>query len=168
MLRSVALAVVFSTLLFVPVELAVSPTAPEPSTQPDAGVLARLPLAFEENRGQTDDRVDFLARGAGYTLYLADGAAWIRASGEAPVRMRLLGAAPGLRLEGREELPGRVSYFIGDDPTRWRTDVPTYRRLVAEEVYPGVDLVYHGSRGELEYDLVVAVHHEGLENGFEN
>ena len=29
-----------------------------------------LPLSFEANRGQTDDRVDFLARGRGYTLFL--------------------------------------------------------------------------------------------------
>ncbi len=33
----------------------------------------RLPLAFEANAGQTDERVDFLSRGKGYTLFLTRG-----------------------------------------------------------------------------------------------
>ncbi|MGH7813624.1 MAG: hypothetical protein ACREQI_06435, partial [Candidatus Binataceae bacterium] len=33
-------------------------------------LLGRLPLTFEANRGQTDARVKFLARGEGYTLFL--------------------------------------------------------------------------------------------------
>ena len=30
----------------------------------------KLPLSFEANQGQSDSRVDFLARGSGYTLFL--------------------------------------------------------------------------------------------------
>jgi len=32
----------------------------------------KLPLDFEQNQGQTDARVKFLARGAGYTVFLSD------------------------------------------------------------------------------------------------
>ncbi len=32
----------------------------------------------------------------------------------------------------------------------------TMRRLVTTGVYPGVDLVYYGNEGQLEYDYVLA------------
>jgi hypothetical protein len=42
------------------------PIAPERS----AAHSFQLPLTFEVNQGQTDDRVDFLARGPGYNIFL--------------------------------------------------------------------------------------------------
>lgn len=35
----------------------------------------RLPLSFEQNRGQTDPAVSFLARGSGYTVFLTSNEA---------------------------------------------------------------------------------------------
>jgi uncharacterized protein (TIGR03437 family) len=61
-------------------------------------------------------------------------------------------------VEGLEELPGKSNYFIGKDPGKWRTNVPTYARVKYHEVYPGVDLLYYGNQQQLEYDLVVAPH----------
>jgi len=58
---------------------------------------------------------------------------------------------------GAEELPGKTNYFIGNDPKKWRTNVPTYAQVRYHDVYPGVDLVYYGNQGgQLEYDFVVA------------
>jgi hypothetical protein len=37
--------------------------------------FGKFPMRFETNRGQTDGRVDFISRGKGYTLFLADGEA---------------------------------------------------------------------------------------------
>jgi hypothetical protein len=54
-----------------------------------------------------------------------------------------------------EELPGKSNYFIGNDPTKWRTNVPNYAKVKYANVYPGVDLVYYGNQGQLEYDFVV-------------
>ena len=73
------------------------------------------------------------------------------------VRLRLVGAKPDAEVTGREELPGKVNYFIGNDPRRWRTNVPTYAKVRYHDVYPGVDLEYYGNQGgQLEYDLIVA------------
>jgi hypothetical protein len=56
-----------------------------------------------------------------------------------------------------DELPGKSNYLIGNDPNKWRTNVPTYGRVRYENIYPGVDLVYYGKKGgQLEYDFVVA------------
>jgi hypothetical protein len=56
---------------------------------------------------------------------------------------------------GREELPGKANYFIGNDPAKWRTDIPTYARVGYQDLYPGIDLVYYGNQRQLEYDFVV-------------
>jgi hypothetical protein len=128
----------------------------------------RLPLHFEANQGQAHKDVRFLARGAGYGLYLtADEAVLVLTRADAkrgaqpqakPValRMSLVGAARKPRVSGLEELPGKSNYFIGKDQSKWRTDVPTYAKVHYREVYPGIDLVYYGNQRQLEYDFVVA------------
>jgi len=50
----------------------------------------------------------------------------------------------------------RASEFIGRDPARWRTNIPTFGRIMEEGLYPGIDLVYYGSGAGMEYDFVVA------------
>ena len=55
-----------------------------------------------------------------------------------------------------EELPGTANYLIGSDPKKWRTNVRGYGKVRCRGVYAGIDLVYYGSRRELEYDFVVA------------
>jgi hypothetical protein len=70
--------------------------------------------------------------------------------------MTLAGANPKATMAGLEELPGKSNYFIGRDPARWHTNVPNYRRVALNEVYPGIGLVYYGNQGQLEYDFVVA------------
>src|SRR5437660_4474733 len=72
------------------------------------------------------------------------------------LRMRLVGANRAAEVKGLDELPGKSNYFIGADPKKWRTNVPTYARVKYEGVYPGVDLVYYGNHKRLEYDFVVA------------
>ncbi|MBI3014117.1 MAG: SBBP repeat-containing protein [Candidatus Tectomicrobia bacterium] len=76
--------------------------------------------------------------------------------GGAVLRMKLVGANPDPRVVGREELPGKSNYFIGNDPKKWRTNVSTYARIEYRDVYPGVNLVYYGNQGQLEYDFIVA------------
>jgi hypothetical protein len=131
-----------------------------------AGQLAwysRLPLSFEPNRGQTGAAVKFLARGLGYTLFLTSDEAVLAlqasaraGAGEAAVvRLKLVGAAGDARVSGERELAGRSNYFLGKDPQGWHTDIATYAQVRCREVYRGIDLVYYGRQGRLEYDFVV-------------
>ena len=55
-------------------------------------------------------------------------------------------------------MPGKSNYFLGNDPSQWHAGIPNYGRVMAAEVYPGIDLVYHGNQGQLEYDFEVAPH----------
>lgn len=128
----------------------------------------QLPLRFEANLGQTDRSAEFLSRGNGYSLFLTptESVFVLRqpptktsASQSAPaavLRMKLLGANRASRARALERLSGASNYFIGNDPKKWRTDVPNYAKVQFENVYPGVNLVYYGNQSQLEYDFVVA------------
>ncbi|QQS48739.1 MAG: VCBS repeat-containing protein [Acidobacteriota bacterium] len=116
----------------------------------------RLPMSFEANSGQFDGRVRYAARGAGYTVLLNEREAVLKlASGEATVRIAPAGAKSSSRIEGEEALPWKSNYFIGRDRSKWRSGISNYRRVRVSEIYPGIDLVYYGNQGSLEYDLVV-------------
>ncbi len=74
----------------------------------------------------------------------------------AVIRMALDGANKNPAASGDEQLPGKSNYFIGNDPAKWHRDIPQFARVSYENVYPGVDLVYYGNQGRLEYDFKIA------------
>ena len=132
-----------------------------------ASLYARVPLSFELNQGQTDARVKYLARGPGYTVFLTPSEAVLKLSARTPerkgsasaspvVRLKLVGANPAVHVVGEEELAGQSHYFLGKDPRRWHTHIPRYAKVRYGGLYGGVDLVYYGHQGELEYDFEVA------------
>ncbi len=148
----------------------------------------KLPLSFEANRGQTDKAVDFLARGSGYSLFLkpTEAVFLLSRSSEqsekkdigqlteknatrqttkpaatmqtAASRMKLVGGNDSASVAGAEETAGKVNYFIGNDKSKWQTDVPTFARVNYKNVYTGIDMTYYGNQQQLEYDFMVAPH----------
>jgi hypothetical protein len=121
--------------------------------------IARLPISFEENRGQFDGRVRYLARGNGFTLSLGEREAALGLRSEDgkrdAVAMRFIGATPS-RIQGLGTRPGVSNYISADDRAAWQTNVPSYEQVRYTEIYPGIDLVFYGLGGALEYDFVVA------------
>ncbi len=71
------------------------------------------------------------------------------------IHMRLEGTRSGSVFESQQKLPGVSNYFIGKDRSKWRRAVPQYGKVQTSDIYPGVDLVYYGNQGKLEYDFVV-------------
>ncbi len=171
----------------------------------------KLPLSFEANHGQADERVKFLSRTGGYTLFLTGDEAVLALRGRkakknspqslkpaaaaamqagfvsghrfsdaaspsqeaAPLgtgpaeattesttggvlRMKLRKANAAAKVTGTDELTGTNNYFIGNDPAKWRSNVPTYAKVKYEGIYSGIDLVYYGNQRQLEYDFIVA------------
>jgi hypothetical protein len=145
-------------------------------SQPDAqAILGQLPLIFEPNQGQAESSVKFLAHGSGYSLYLDPSGALLsmqtarQASpaqsgasqgeiirGVESVRMTLVGANRTAAVAGSDLLPGKSNYYIGNDPKQWHTGIPQFAGVHYKNVYPGIDLVFYGSQGRLEYDFKVA------------
>lgn len=145
----------------------------------------KLPLSFEQNLGQTSHEVRYVAHGGNYELFLTPQEAVValqsrgldfsprhrfdtlRALREARrnsrpltqtavLRLQLEGSNPQARITGTDQLPGRVNYFVGNDPGKWHTEIPTYAKVKYSGIYPGVDLVFYGSDRRLEYDFIVA------------
>lgn len=151
-------------------------TATRESTSAPSAEKDVRSLRFEANRGQTDRRVTFISRGPGYTLFLTpesavfaiadprsqrsvtDGECGERPpTGERVVRFQFEGSNARARMEGVDLLAGRASYLVGADASSWRRDVPSFERVRATSIYPGIDAVYYGNDdGALEYDFVVA------------
>jgi hypothetical protein len=132
----------------------------------------QLPLMFEPNVGQSDSSVKFLAHGTGYGLFLGpDGAVLsLRAASKSTSRksatksgrrqefvgMRLAGANRNAAITGTSLLPGKSNYFLGNNPAKWHRNVPHFAGVKYENIYPGINLVFYGNQGRLEYDFQVA------------
>lgn len=132
---------------------------------------AALFAYYEPNAGQSDPSVQFIGRAGGLTAFLTKSdivLAFEEFEGDVAARKgrgRPKGHTARLRFKPRggrlteavaiDPLPGTSHYFIGDDPSRWRRNVPHYARVVYQDVQHGVDLVFHGDKSRLEYDFVV-------------
>src|SRR5450759_2811959 len=119
------------------------------------GALARLPLRFET---AADGRL--VAREGPYSLLVAAGQTTVTVSDRqnhraASVVTKRAGANPASHPQGSDPLTARATYLIGQDPAGWRTGAPLFARAVYHGVYRGIDLVFHGDAGSLEYDFVV-------------
>jgi hypothetical protein len=155
-------------------------TAADAQRAPTPQDFGRVPLSFEANVGQTASRVDYLAHTGSGTVFLTPTAAVFamqersavsgQRSAGLPITtpevrsthpgvalyMDLVGANPGARPVGQEPQPGKVNYLIGNDASRWHSNIPTFGRVGYPNIYPGMSLAYYGGPGGLEYDFSVA------------
>jgi hypothetical protein len=114
----------------------------------------QIPLSFEANQGQTAPQVNFMARGSGYGLFLTPTEAVLSLQKDV-LNMKLIGGNPASPVIGLDQQGTVSNYFIGNDPSHWRTNVANYGKVEYQQVYPGINLVYYGSQQQLEYDFVV-------------
>ena len=152
-----------------------------PKISPFTAGYGQNQMGFEPNIGQTDQSVQFMARGEGYTVFLTNTEAVLvfpaelpsleaeatTTNGPAPtvglnntLRLQILEANPTAAISGMEETPTTINRMIGQDKTQWHSNVPVYRKVQYQEMYPGIDLVYYGNQHRLEYDFVI---HPGAE-----
>ena len=136
------------------------------ATREDRGVpttALSLPASGFEPVTTSDGRCsEFTLHGDGYALsvhpakLVLDLAA---SPGKGPtLSIGFSGADPDAWLEPSDRQPGVTNYLSGSDPKAWRTGIPSYRRVRAHSVYPGIDLLYYSSQGQIEYDLLIAPH----------
>ena len=140
---------------------AVEPAAPRDTAAAGAKVLdayAKLPLAFVENRGQTDPRVRYYAQGNRRAFYLTREEVMLSLEKETrglALALRFVGSNPGVVVEGEERAPGEVNYLRGKDAAGWQTNLRRYGQIVYRDLWPGVDLRLHDRAGALKYEFRV-------------
>jgi hypothetical protein len=145
-----------------------APTGSKPSQAPVekaklAEQFGKLPLRFEQNMGQTDKAVRFLARNPRYTMFLTDNGAVFtlrKVEGNNRVRrqamsMQVVGANSSPTIEGKDMVETKSNYLIGDREN-WQSNVSNFSQVLYRDMYPGIDMVYYGNQRELEYDFIVA------------
>lgn len=135
-------------------------------------------LSFIENRGQLHQKVRYYAKSGNSTVFFTDDEIVfdLKKSGRPDkkigrgsidaymtntntirhvVRLKLKDANPKPFIEGKDKLPGTVNYFIGNDPSKWRTDVPTFGEVYYKDVYAGIDMRFYAAKSGMEYDFIV-------------
>jgi len=139
------------------------PHAPSPASDDAAGdaVGRRVEGSFTENAGQLGE-----AAGSFYSfgdpMSVCFGRGWVgyhlvSAEGKTGTlyRMRFVGGIPA-EPEGSDPLGYPTSFFVGDNPSGWRTGVRSYASVVYRGLYEGVDARFYFSGGDLEYDVALA------------
>jgi len=121
--------------------------------------LAKMPLSFEPNRGQTDPRVQYLTRGPGYIVYFTQDETVMSLtdtkSSNAVVRMKFVGGTNSATAKPVDALTTTSNYLVGNDSSKWLSGIAQYSKLRYENVYPGIDVVYTGDQKQLRYDFIV-------------
>ncbi len=117
---------------------------------------------FVENRGQFGDSEGFKVMGGAYTLWLADDAIWLTVQSSITgsdvitgvnLRLKFVNANPEPTLEPFVRAETQFSYFLGDDPAQWYTDVPVWQGVRYADLYPGMDLEITGKGDQLTWRL---------------
>jgi uncharacterized protein (TIGR03437 family) len=139
-------------LAFASVGFAAPPSPKVPARA--ANLLAGQPLRFEESSGS------FLVRGQNYSLRLKATENELtfldpHAKKKATLRTRFAGSNATAKIEGLEPLAVRSNYFLGSTPAGWRSDVRNYSKARVAGIYSGIDLLFYGNEGKLEYDFLV-------------
>jgi len=118
----------------------------------------RMPLTFEENRGQAAADAIFLARTPSGTVVLTQDGAVLTAASKASlnsVRLRWNGLAD-IRPSGDAATGGFVNYYRSQDRKQWLTHIPLYSTVRYPNVRHGIDVLFHGRDDQLEYDFEIA------------
>jgi hypothetical protein len=114
-----------------------------------------LPISFEPNRGQFAAGAQFGARAGGLLAGVSGHGIQFQLGGE-PVTMTWKGGRTSTKARGVDLLPGKANYLLGSDRELWKTNIPTYRKIVVPEIYKEIDLAVYGTNSQLEYDLMLA------------
>src|SRR5262249_6428371 len=111
---------------------------------------------FERNDGQVNPQVKFFSRTRGYSVFLTNDEAVMRFSApkDSTIRMKLIGRNRNSRIDGADRLDTTTNYLLGNGSSQ-HTNIASFKKVRYSDVYPGIDMEYHGNGRLLEYDFVV-------------
>jgi hypothetical protein len=114
-------------------------------------------IGFSLRRGEVQARIAGASARPGSERFLAKK--WQAAAAHQPspalVQLTPVGMQSQVKVTPADPQEARFNYFLGNDPKKWQTDVPSYGAVVYREAYPGIDLKFYGAARQLEYDIIV-------------
>lgn len=155
--------------------------------------LQKTPIIFIENVGQFDKDVRFQVQGANQTIWLLNDALWITRLAPLPandanhllpsfqnteynrlamnqkgvnIRLSFVGSSPQTYLKPFGRINTPISYFTGNDPDKWRSDVPVWKGVRYVDIYPGIDLEITSENGQIVQRLIVTENNGPRTSGY--
>lgn len=148
-------------------------------------VTSEMPLLFIENVGQFHKDTRFKVLNSESAIWLAEDALWITSSKRINrednqtnsnnniitiqklnpdyqeylvenIRISFTGSNPSPSLTPIDRLDTHVSYFLGNEPDLWYSDVPVWRGIRYNDIYPGIDLEVSGDEGSLALKILAS------------
>jgi PKD repeat protein len=153
----------FPSAASVPDLLSAPVSSPGTANTPPTVSMIGLPLTFIPNQGQLRPAVSFVVTGPASQLFFTPDSILITTDEKAGndtithvIRQTFPGASADPVISGENQLSGTANFFIGNDSSKWRSNITTYGSVVYQDLYPGIDLRYNGTTGTLKREFVVA------------
>jgi hypothetical protein len=169
------------TIVFLPVQIMASNLGLKESTTGKLTkavvqkVYYKSSLYFIQNDGQIDKKVKYYEKGNGHSTFFTEDGIYLnriklqnsqQCLGTTErskncvvkpglIKLSFLNAKKKFRIKAKDPQEGRLNYFIGNNPSKWLTDIGTYGAVVYEEVYKDIDIKFYGNNSQLEYDIIV-------------
>jgi hypothetical protein len=156
MFKKIYLLIILTTLFLIP---ALSFASKETTEDKVKTQIARISIPFIENTGQIEnDEVSFYAKTFGGTVFITKDGEIVYSLPETPLPVIARNEAPkqsplkGIALKeillgekvkeikGEGESVTKVSYFKGNNPSKWKSNISTYNLVNLGEVYDGIGL----------------------------
>jgi len=138
---------------------------------PVSDTYGNIPLFFILNEGQCNKKVKFFEKSGAHATYFTEEGIYLHTfkkmrhpmtpgnhadkTTQDFVKLSFINASKNLKIEAQEKLAGRVNYFLGNDKSKWRHNLPTYKYVLYKNVYEGIDIKFYGNNRQLEYDIIV-------------
>lgn len=121
-------------------------------------------MKFIENKGQWDSNIKFVSERNGLVTSVTNSGIYFdffqkegnTISGDV-LKLNLVNSK-ALNFSPQEELDEKFNYFMGNNHTKWVSNARTYKKLVAKNVYEGIDFVYYIDNNSPRYDFIVEPH----------
>ncbi len=130
-----------------------SPNSLVPSKEAVSAKLAYLERGWVKNEGQWDERALFSAPGYFGTNWITKDGQLVHTAVKGKESWVISERWVGGKVQAitpKEELPTKVSYFLGNDPSKHKTNLPTYRYVSLGEVWSGVEVKLKATQKTVE------------------
>jgi len=124
-------------------------------------MYCKLPMVFWEYLDREGKTAGFHTRKPGVSVYFFPAEvvfAFGKKQGQRPLVLQFADCNQDVVIEGGDPGEGKIHYFIGNDPKRWRVNLTTYHKLIYRELWPNIDLIFRGDPANpmnLKYDLYI-------------
>ncbi len=125
--------------------------------------LERLPLYFIKSDGQFERDVIFYGIGVKNGIFFAEDGVYLALHSKQDnrkevaeiVRIAPLNANKKFEIRGEEANEAKMNCFIGNHHKSWKKTLSAFGKIRYKGVYNGVDIIFYGKSGNLEYDIVI-------------